>query len=70
MFFCSISVTICAESGWSERRLGDTLSVSQPASSSAAAIAADASRGRTKGRGFNPKLPQLKAFPGPLMAQS
>src|SRR5215467_13728963 len=66
MFFCSMSVSIAEERGCSERRLApDGLSVSQPASSSAAAIAAEASNGRTNGRRFNPKLPRPKAFPGP-----
>src|SRR5262245_63598674 len=67
MFFCSISAIICEESGCSERRLPpDGLSVSQPASSRVAAIAADASSGRINGRRFNPKTPPTKAFPGPL----
>jgi hypothetical protein len=41
------------------------LSVLQPASANAAAIAADAKSARTKGRRFNRKLPRPLGFPKP-----
>src|SRR5690349_10177767 len=66
MFFCSISASICEVSGCSERRLApDGLSVSQPASRTVAAIAAEASSGRINGRRFNPNSPDLKPSQGP-----
>jgi hypothetical protein len=64
MFRRSISEIICGESGWSERNVGVLmLSVSQPASATAAKIAADARSERTSGRRFKPETPPPKGYP-------
>jgi hypothetical protein len=66
--FCSIAEIICGESGWSERSVGVPIeSVSQPASTTAAKIAADARSERTSGRRFKTRnSPAEKAIPTPL----
>src|SRR5262245_5921553 len=57
MFFAEISASIFSDSGAFARPVGEMLSPSQPARAIAAAIAADASSARAKGR-FKLVLPE------------